>query len=102
MLWLPSVIFPKSLRVGLAVTWGGPPVPESETVAGELVALLAIEMPPVTWPVAVGANVALKVALWPTVKVIGKARPVTLKPAPVTVACETMTLPVPVLLSVTV
>ena len=38
------------------------PVPESEAVAGELVALLTTERLPVTLPVVVGANVTLKVA----------------------------------------
>ncbi len=36
------------------------PVPERETIAGELVALLAVDMLPVTLPAAVGAKMALK------------------------------------------
>ncbi len=86
---------------GVAPSRSVTPVPESATVAGELVALLAIEMLPETLPLTVGAKVAVKLVLWPAVRVTGSESPLVLNPAPVTVACETVTLPVPVSVRVT-
>ena len=102
MLLLPTVTFPKLRLVGLTPSKRVTPVPESDTVAGELVALLAIEMLPVTLPDEVGAKMALKAVLCPAVRVRGNDSPLILKPAPLTVACEIVTLPVPVLVRVTV
>jgi hypothetical protein len=67
-------------------------------VAGEFVALLAKVTEPLTLPVTVGANTALKLRLPPPAMVCGKVSPLMLNPAPVTVAWEMVTLPVPVLL----
>ena len=46
---------------------------------GEFAAVLATEMLPVKLPVAVGANVTPKVAVWPDAKVTGIVSPLTLK-----------------------
>jgi len=46
--------------------------------------------------------VTVKLVLWPAVSVRGSEGPLMLNPDPVTVACETVTLPVPLLVRVTV
>jgi len=50
----------------------------------------------------VGAKVTVKVVLAPAAKVSGNVGPVTLKPNPLTVVWVMFTLPVPVLVRVTV
>jgi hypothetical protein len=77
------------------------PVPERETVAGELVALLATEMLPVTLPEAVGSKLAFKEADCPGARVVPEATPLALKLAPETVTPEIVTLEFPLLVSVT-
>jgi len=62
------------------------PVADSGSLMGEFRALLTIEMLPTTLPVAWGAKVTLKEVLCPGVRVNGKARPLTLNPAPATAA----------------
>lgn len=71
-------------------------------VVGELGALLTTEMLPVTLPAAAGANLALRVVLWPTAKVTGRVSPLTLKTAPVTLAWEMVRLALPKLVKVTI
>ncbi len=102
MLLLLTVTFPKLRLVGLAPSRSVTPVPESETTAGELVAVLTTETLPEALPAEVGAKLAVKLVLWPAVSVRGSESPLMLNPAPVTVACETVTLPVPVLVRVKV
>lgn len=72
------------------------PVPESDVIFGESVALLTTESCPATLPVEVGANVALKLVFCPAAKVKGVAGPLTPNPAPVAVAFEIVTLALPV------
>ena len=102
-LLFPKVTFPKLWLRGLAERRQVVllPVPDSVRIVGELVALLATEMLPVKVPNLVGARVTLKTALLPDVKVRGKESPPRLKPAPIKVACETVTLLVPVFVRVT-
>jgi len=102
LLLVPTLTFPKLRLVGVALSRSVTPVPESETRAGELVAVLTTETLPEALPVTVGAKVAVKLVLWPAVRVRGSERPLMLNPVPVTVACETVTLPVPLLVRVTV
>ena len=104
MLLLPTLTFPKLRLVGVALSDEicVTPVPESETVAGELVAVLTTETLPAALPAAVGAKVTLKVALRRAARLRGSESPLMLNPAPVTDACETVTLCVPLFLSVTV
>jgi hypothetical protein len=101
---LPSVTLPKLRLPGftLIVYDAATPVALSATVAGELGALLIIETAPRTLPVDCGVYCTLKFPLWPGVNVIGSAKPLKLKPAPVTVACETVKFAVPLFLSCTV
>ena len=71
-------------------------------VAGELVAPLMMVTLPVTLPAEVGANATLNEVDWPTERVSGIERPDIVKPLPVTLSPETETLPLPVLVRVTV
>ncbi len=99
----PTVTFPKLMVLGAALSRKvcATPVPDSATVAGELVAVLTTETLPEALPATVGVKVALKLVLWPAVSVRGSESPLMLNPDPVIVACETVTLPVPVLVRVT-
>lgn len=77
------------------------PVPEVAMELGELVALLARVTFPVTLPVVVGANTTPKFADWPAAMVAPDTPLVTLKPLPLTVIPETVTLELPVFLTAT-
>jgi hypothetical protein len=55
---------------------GATPVPDSETVAGDPLALLTIEMLPLTVTAAVGLNWTLRVRFWDGVRVTGALPPV--------------------------
>lgn len=76
-------------------------VPLSETMRGEFEASLITVSAPEAAPALVGANCTVTVLLWPTARVVDGLPPVTLKPAPVTVACEMSTVAVPVFVTVT-
>jgi hypothetical protein len=90
------------MLAGLALSRKVTPKPESDTLAGELLALLTTEMLPAALPPAVGEKMALKLVVCPRDSVKGRESPLMLKPAPVTVAPEIVTAPLPVLVSVTV
>jgi len=94
-LLVPVVTFPKGALVGVAANCGCVPVPLNVIVVGELGALLTIEMLPLTLPAVVGANFALNVVLSPAPSASGVLSPLMLRPAPVTVAPEIVTLAVP-------
>ena len=64
-------------------------------------ALLSIATLPVNVPVVVGAKVTLKEVLCPAVSVRGSVNPLTLNSAPVTVAFEMVTEPVPTFFRIT-
>lgn len=95
---VPSVTFPKLNVEGLAPSSSvaATPVPLSGTARGEFEPLLVREMEPVALPVVVGEKTALNVVVAPTAIVTGVERPVIVKPAPDTLACETVRLAVPV------
>jgi len=78
------------------------PVPSSETVVGEPLALLTIEILPLTVPVSVGLNLTTKVMLWVGERVAGVPPPVIEYPCPVRFICEMLTLEFPVFVTVTV
>lgn len=92
--------FPKLMLEGITEICGCTPVPLSEMVAGELVAVLTTLMLPDTAPVAAGAKLAVSGKLWPAASVTPPEKPVTLNPAPVAATCAMLTLPVPVLVKV--
>ena len=62
------------------------PVPLKETENVELSWALEKEALPEVVPVAVGANVAVKVALFPGFRLTGRVTPLRLNPAPEAVA----------------
>lgn len=76
------------------------PEPLSVTEAGELVALLTKATLPEAVPLLVGANFTLAFWLAPAARVNGKVTPLTLNPEPVMLAEETVTVELPVLLTV--
>jgi hypothetical protein len=92
------------LAVQVSVTecaTGCTPVPERVIVAGEFVALLAIVTLPVMLPAAVGENVTFKIAVCPGVRIRPAEMPLAVKPGPVRLTLEMVTLELPVLESVT-
>ena len=95
---------PKLRLVGLALRVpGATPVAEMGIFSVGLEALLVIARLPLTVPAACGANTTLKLGLlWPGSKVKGRLKPFILSPAPVTLACEMVSLEPPVLVSVSV
>ena len=92
----------KLTLVGTTDICGCIPAPESEIVAGELVALLTTDTLPDTLPATVGANPTLSEALCPAARLSGNGIPLTLKPAPVTLTCEMITVLFPELVRATV
>lgn len=103
-LLLPTNTLPKSKLPVLALNPGAEitPLPVAEIASGELGALLSSEMEPVTFPTELGANTTLKVVFCPGAMLIGTVSPEVLKPAPVTLALEIVTLAVPLFCSVIV
>jgi hypothetical protein len=103
-LLLPTFTFPK-LRVELLnprTRVAATPVPLREIERGELGALLTRVIDPVTLPAALGPNTALNVAFLPAAIVSGAVIPVVLKPAPVTVTEEIVTVALPPFVRLTV
>ena len=79
---------------------GRTPGPESEMMAGELVALLATEMLPVMFPATVGLKVTFNVEFCPGARVIPGETPLAVNPAPEMLTLEIDTLEFPALVSV--
>lgn len=77
------------------------PVPDRATTAGEFEAVLTTETLPVALPTLVGAKTTLKLVFCPAARVSGDKEPLRRNPVPLTVAEETLTLPLPVLLRTT-
>jgi hypothetical protein len=88
---------PRSTECGCGAT----PVPDSDTAAGEFVALLTNETDPEKGPLMAGVNAIVTVLVPPAAIVIGNVNPVALNTPPVMLAAETVTDPVPVFESVT-
>jgi len=96
------VTLPKLTPAGTTEICGCTPVPESEIVAGELLALPTTDTLPNTLPAAVGANPTLSETLCPAARLSGNDKPLTLKPAPVTFSCERLTVLLPEFVRATV
>jgi hypothetical protein len=92
---LPTLTFPKLRLSGLLLRRYDKPSPDSATVVGEVVALLKIVTVPVAFPPTMGVKLILKDACFPASKVKGTGIEEELKPAPATVTCEMVTVPVP-------
>ena len=71
-------------------------------VSGEFGALLTMEMEPEALPPEVGANCAVKEALWPAAILSGVEIPLIVKPVPDAEACEMVSEAEPPLVKVTV
>ena len=99
MLVTPTVTLPKLTLAGVTDISGCTPVPLSEIVAGELVALLVTVTLPERLPVVDGAKLTVSVTLWPAARVTAPEKPLTVNPAPVMAACEMVTPPVPLFVS---
>jgi hypothetical protein len=99
--WLdPTRTLPKSKLTGVAVSCpAATPFPESDIVSVGFDALLASVTFPVAAPVATGVKVRFNVVLSPGATVRGKLGRLRLKVAPVTVACDIVTLEPPVLVT---
>jgi hypothetical protein len=78
------------------------PLPLRAIVSAEFGALLVIEMLPVVLPTTEGENCAVNVVFCPALTVNGVDKPLILKPVPVTLAAEIVTLAVPEFVSVTI
>lgn len=97
----PTVTLPKFNVVGDTDNCPGVvPVPESAMPSGELDASDTSDRLPFTVPALAGANLTVKVTLWLAVRVVGKVRPLTEYPVPVTLAWEMVTVAPPVLVTV--
>lgn len=97
----PTTTLPKLKLVGETDNWPcAVPVPESGTFRAGLDALDVMARLPLTLPPDVGENMTLKLTLWPTLKVVGKLKPLALNPEPVVVAAEIVTLARPELVRV--
>ena len=80
---------------------GWTPVPDRETVVGELVALLVIVAVPVRIPVAAGVKVTFSIAVCPGVKICPVETPLAVYPAPEILTLEMVTFDFPALVIVT-
>src|SRR5579863_110242 len=98
---LPTWTVPKLMLEGFAVSEPvARPVPESGRLREASEAVLTNATLPLTAPAACGANATLKFVLCPAANVSGRASPARLNPVPVTVACETVSVEPPELVSV--
>lgn len=93
-LLVPSATFPKAALEGVSDMDGCAPAPVSAIVVGDE-RLLVIEMLPETLPAVLGAKTALKLIVAFGANVCA-VKPVTLKPAPVTLSDETTRFALPV------
>jgi len=96
-LLFPTFTFPKLKFVGLAARRcvAVTPVPLRLIPSGELGALLTREIEPLELVAAAGVKTVLKLARFPGAMIKGVVKPVALKPLPVTLACEMVTLALP-------
>jgi len=98
------VTLPKFRLAGMTVSVpvGLLPTPARETLTVGFDAFEVIESVDVNDPAVVGANVTVKLMLAPAARVYGKYVPLTLKPDPVMLTPEILTLEPPVLEHVSV
>jgi hypothetical protein len=96
-LLLPVFTLPNGKLAGVAPSSvvEAAPVPLSAMASGEFGALLTNETDPLAAPAVAGANTTLNVVFPPAAIVLGKERPLVLKPEPVTLAAVIVTLAFP-------
>jgi len=101
LLLLPKATLPKFKLVGEIPNW--PPLipdPDNGTVIVKVEGLQLNDKLPLALPADFGVKLTFRVKLCPGVSVRGSARPLKLNPAPVTVACETISFELEALVSV--
>lgn len=98
----PTSKLPKLMLDGFAAKLPCTPVPVSGTVTVGSLALLVIVMLPDAAPEVVGANCAVKLALWLAARVTGVESPTAVKPAPVALTAEIVALVLPLFVKVMV
>jgi hypothetical protein len=95
-----TITLPNASVAGVTVSRpGAAPVPDKAMLSVAFDASEMMARLPLTAPAVVGAKVAVKVTLWPAVRVVGNVSPVIEKPVPVTFACEMFTADPPVLVN---
>lgn len=100
---LPTVTLPKLRLVGFdARVPGVTAVPDSDIVRVGFDPSEVMVTVPLAAPAVVGAKVTVNVVLCDAFSVRGAVMPLSVKPAPLTEACEISTLDPPVLVKVTV
>jgi hypothetical protein len=77
------------------------PIPESEIVTGELLALLVTVTLPLSAPAAIGLKLTLNIKLWFGLNVTGVLAPLSANPVPLSVIPEICTLLFPVFVTFT-
>jgi hypothetical protein len=82
---LPTATLPKATGDGLMVIVACVAVPDPLKLIsnGDPGALLATDTLPVAFPAVVGANVTVKLVVWPGPRLAGALQPVSVKPVPV-------------------
>jgi hypothetical protein len=82
---LPTATLPKATGDGLIVIVACVAVPDPLKLIGngDPGALLVIDTLPVALPAVVGANVTVKLVVWPGAMLAGALQPVSVKPVPV-------------------
>jgi len=98
---LPAATLPKLTLDGVTVSCGCVPAALKAIVVGEPDAFVVSEMLPEALPEEAGAKTALNVVLLPG-EMVWAEKPVTLKPLPATLSCETARFALPVFVRVTV
>lgn len=98
---LPTTTLPKLTAEGVLASPGCVPVPVNAMDMGEFGASLEIEIFPLAFPTDVGENFAMKLMLCPGCMVCPAGDPLIVNPAPVTLACEIITLAEPVFVRLT-
>jgi len=99
---LPITTLPKLRLVGAAVKApGARPVPDKDIVKVGFDAFDVIVTVPVALPPAVGAKETVNVVFWAGFSVSGVVMPLSWNPAPLMLACETLTAVPPVFVRVT-
>ena len=99
----PTVTLPKLMLLGLSARAPGvTPVPDTPIVSVGFEPFEVMVTVPLAAPVACGAKVTVKLVLCEGFNVSGAVMPLRVKPVPLMLACETLTLVPPVFVSVTV
>ena len=98
----PTSKLPKLMLDGFAARLPCTPVPVSGIETVESLALLVIVMLPEAIPAVVGANCAVKLALWLAASVNGAEIPSAVKPLPAALIAEIVALALPLLVNVIV